>query len=140
MKSQAYFLEEYRLIVEVVLDLVSHEMIVALKKRARQAGWIRPGTNFLVCVNHGTVAITQKEFLQYSEWSAQNLPELKGSRIAVIADSPLLSALNIILKKHVSGTRTIEVFTTLRAAADWLAVPKELILEKVPETRIHDLD
>lgn len=140
MKSQTFYLETHRLIIEVVHDPINVDLMISLKQKHLAAGWIQPNTNLLVSIHTDIVELKRQHYDDYLEWASQHLTALIGSKVAVVVNSPLLSALNTILKERFSDSRNMEIFTTLRAAATWLNVPKEEIIAIANDTKEHDLE
>lgn len=135
MKTESQFLHDHQLIIQVVRENITIDGMIAARQHEIDMGWVRKGCNSLIVLQTETTDITPADLRTYTEWSKEHLPELSGSKTAIVANSPRPTALSLLLQTTIAGIRQMQVFSSLTSAAGWLGVPVAEITKAVPETR-----
>lgn len=138
MKTKSRFLFEYQLIIQVVSENITIDGMIAARQYEIDQGWIKKGCNSLIVLQSEAADIRPADLRDYTAWSTENLAELSGSKTAIVVNSPLPTALSLLLKSTIAGIRNMHVFSSLTSAAEWLCVPVGAITEAAPETRMFE--
>ena len=123
------YLPERHVHLEALYAEVTLEQVVAMKTQQRDAEIGGLGLRALVDLRQARARFETGQVRVFGEWMRAQLPGQLDTRSALLASSPVETGLSLLYASDMRQIKTVEVFTTLAAALEWLGLEPELVAE-----------
>jgi hypothetical protein len=126
LKNLAFYkiIPELKLIVEFATGKLDYEIAVELKRSLIGDQDYNENYNFITILHFCEINYTKAEIAKYKSFLTENNKVPGKRRSALLTNTPNNAAFSVIYRQELRNfPMRFEIFTTLKAALNWLQIP-----------------
>ncbi|EDY82673.1 hypothetical protein VDG1235_2296 [Verrucomicrobiia bacterium DG1235] len=133
MRPISKYSPRLKLIFDIIPGESSGDDLFQIRKQAKENGWITPDCRTLAIVTGEHTTLDTAQIAELQKQVKAEIPELENTLTAVVACTPMATALVQLFALDWNQPRNLNVFSTLPAAFEFLKLNPSEVVKEFPE-------